>query len=80
MVSGATRMTWARGFSSTLRRVLLKNCTESATCSSSMKWTIDRYVTLGTPSLEQVPIGDGTTPSKHEGIVPSRTRSDDPGG
>ena len=45
-----------------------------------MKWTIDRYVTLGTPSLEQVPIGDGTTPSKHEGIVPSRTRSDDPGG
>jgi len=33
-------MTWARGFSSTLRRVLLKNCTESATCSSSMKWTI----------------------------------------
>ena len=61
-------MTCARGFSRMLRRVLLKNWTESATCDSSTRWTIDRCVVFGTPSFEQVLIGDGKTPSKHDAI------------
>jgi hypothetical protein len=61
-------MTCARGFSRILRRVLLKNWTESATCDSSTRWTIDRYVTFGAPSFEQVQIGEGNTPSKADAI------------
>ena len=65
-VSGSITRTSACGFSAMLRRLLLKNWNDSATCSASTYSTWLRKAAFGVPSFADVNSIAGMIPWKHD--------------